>query len=88
MPLRRKYTTTFNGRLTVVDAQAGNISQHYQNLVVPPIGLIAADLEVDTSLGITMTPNGQSEAAIGSAYELLGLVVADLGLRAPNPRAF
>jgi hypothetical protein len=89
MAIRRLYSLTVNGILRVYDVQTGDLSQHYGNVPVPPgWGRTAADLTVDDNLVPDLATNGGGLAAGQACTELLGYYMADLGLVAPNPRAF
>ena len=93
MPLLRRYTSTNNGRLTVVHYPPGageqNLSEHYQNVVVPPWGLVEADVEVWETAGVReyrTKLNGVTAETVMAGTDLLRLVQADEGLAAGNPR--
>lgn len=93
MALLRRYTSTNNGRLTVLkflgnDAEE-NLSDLYQNIWVPAWGLVEAEVEVHEVNGVReykTRVNGVSAETVMAAGDLLRLVRADEALPNNNPR--
>jgi hypothetical protein len=88
MALRRRYRLTGDGLLDVFDERTGKLTEHYQPPSSPTFGFVDGELCVAEDGSHTLVPNGVGEAAVRTCIELLLLLQEDLGIRAPDPRAF
>jgi hypothetical protein len=88
MALRRTYTLTNSGLLSVIDEHNGKLTDHYAAPSSPAFGLVAAELYVSEDGTHTLAPNGAGAASVRACIELLLLLQEDLSMNPTDPRAF